>query len=256
MDTSDSDNINQVLYANKDLDDKINLKIIKDYLYSNNMFPKQELDISTIKNLLNTFNLKIDEDMVDIARTTHNYAEKFNESIANLSRDENGKSYVVPYMLSSSDGYSFVGEAFIHFVTALVVYDMFPTETSANLANYANIIKGNYHICKTSNSIGLGKNVTKLRKVQRSYKQFCKDGANAYKGLIGCIYRRNGAEKIIDIMSFVNKTLVTNNIIDFTGKEASNTLREIIICAVSTVVGWMTCYFTLISIPNTCFKSI
>lgn len=255
MEASDSDNIDQVLYANKDLDDKINLKIIKDYLYNNNMFPKTDIDIGTIKNLLNAFNLKIDEEMVDIARTTHDYAAKFNESISDLIGSD-GSSYVIPYMLSSSDGYSFVGEAFVHFVTALAVYDMFPTETSANLANYANIIKGNYHICKTSNSIGLGKNLTKLRKVQRSYKQFCKDGATAYKGLIGCIYRRNGAEKIIDIMRFVNKTLITNNIIDFTGKEASNTLREIIICAVSTVVGWMTCYLTLISIPNTCFKSI
>lgn len=254
MTNTESDTITQVLYVNKDINDKINLKILKEYLYNNNMLPKASIDSTTIKNLLHSFDLKLDEDMLDISRTTHDYAKKFNKSIQHLN--EGDKLYVIPHMLSSSDGYSFIGEAFIHFVTALSVYDMFPTETSANLANYANIIKGNYHICKTSDSIGLAKNMTKLRKVQRSYKQFCKDGATSYKGLIGCLYSQNGSEKIIDIMRFVNKTLITNNIIDFTGKDASNALFDITICIVSTVIGWMTCYVTLISMPNTCFKSI
>lgn len=245
---------NQVLYANKELDKKINLKINKDFLYNNNLFPKPEIDAVAIHSLLESESLDIDNNMLDIARTTHDYAVKFNEIIGDISCPI--CPYAVPYMLSTADGYSFVGEAFVHFVSALAVYDMFPTETSANLTNYANIIKGNCHLSKTSNALGLSKNLTKLRKVQRSYRQFCKEGAMAYKGLIGAVYRQHGPSKIIEIMRFVNKTLVTNNIVDFTGKESSNRMREITICVVSTVFGWMTCYLTLISLPNTCFKTI
>lgn len=244
----------QVLYANKDLTKKVNLMVSKDLLYNNNLFPKPEIDASIIHSFLESVSLDIDDNMLDIARTTHDYAAKFNEIIGDISCSI--CPYDVPYMLSSSDGYSFIGEAFVHFVSALVVHDMFPTETSANLTNYANIIKGNCHLSKTSHAIGLDKTLTKLRKVQRSYRQFCKEGAMAYKGLIGCLYRHHGPSKILDIMRFVNKTLVTDNIVDFSGKESSNRMREIAICVVSTVFGWMTCYITLISLPNTCFKAI
>jgi hypothetical protein len=255
----DSEHIEQIVYIDNDLTDRVILKLNKCCFINNGMYPKKPIDSVILNNIKKYTNVNVTTEMVDISRTTHAYAKKFNETIMDTIGDVFEETYCQfkgtgPVMLSGADGFSFIGEAFINFVTALIVYDLFPTESSSNLTNYANTLRNNEYLAIVSDKLGLSDTITKLRKVQLAPKQQTKNSAMAYKALVGNMYR--DCKNIVDIMRFVNKTVYAKNIIDFTNKEHHTITRDIFIVSVSVVFGWITCYITLVLTPNTCFTPI
>jgi len=209
------------------------LKTPKSLIHMNRMFPPFDIDMTDFK----TEGLKLSKEGADISRTTQEYAEQFNKSIVNGD---------CPYMKSHSDGYSFIGEAFINFVTALAVYEMFPNETSSSLITFANIYRNNKYISDMLSSKGMAQYITKMKKSQLTRTKFQRQSATSFKGLIGVLYAENGNSKLTEIMSYVNDFLIPNNKIDFTGTEVKDTMLNVYWVIFFTTFGWLSCY---ISIP-------
>lgn len=218
------------LYVN---DEKFSLKTSKTLLHTNRMFPAFDIDMADFK----TNDLKLSKEGADISRTTQEYADQFNNTIVNGD---------FPCMKSHSDGYSFIGEAFINFVTALVVYDMFPNETSATLVDFANLYRNNKYISDIASSKRMSQYITKMKKSQLTREKFQRQSATSFKGLIGVLYAENGKNKLHEIMSYVNDCLIPNNKIDFTGTEVKDTLLNVYWVVFFTTFGWLSCY---VSIP-------
>lgn len=228
MDNNEFIDVN--LYVNND---NFVLKTPKSLIHMNRMFPPFDIDMKDFK----IEGLKLSKEGADISRTTLEYAEQFNKSIVNGD---------CPYMKSHSDGYSFIGEAFINFVTALAVYEMFPNETSSTLINFANLYRNNKYISDMASSKGMTQYITKIKKSQLTRTKFQRQSATSFKGLIGVLYAENGNSKLTEIMSYVNNCLIPNNKIDFTGTEVKDTLLNAYWVIFFTTFGWMSCY---ISIP-------
>jgi hypothetical protein len=217
------------LYVN---DEKFVLKTPKSLIHMNRMFPPYDIDMADYKSQ----DLNITKAGADISRTTQEYADQFNKTILNND---------CPYMKSHSDGYSFIGEAFINFVTALVVYDMFPNETSSELVEFANIYRNNKYISDISSSLRMSQYITKTKKSQLTRTKFQRQSATSFKGLIGVLYAENGKEKLPEIMSYVNDCLIPHNKIDFTGTEVKDTLLSVYWVVFFTTFGWVSCYLSI-----------
>lgn len=220
------------------------IEINRSYLFSKRLFPK-----IPVKNVFfNVDCLTMSDNNFDIVRTTTDYTYQFNKVISKFVDtivDEHGK-ILIPQMLGYSDGHSFVGEAFVNFVTAIAVYEMFPNETSSELTTYANLFRNNNYIADMYSNTKFAKYLTKTKKDQNiGPKKTAKQLAGSFKGLIGMLYKENGIGKMIDIMKYVNEELIPNNIVDFTGKENSNTLINSFLITISTLVGWLSCYITM-----------
>lgn len=218
------------LYVN---DVKFLLKTSKSLIHTNRMFPPFDIDMADFK----IEGLNLSNDGVDISRTTQEYAEQFNKSIINGD---------CPYMKSHSDGYSFIGEAFINFVTALAVYEMYPNETSSALVEFANIYRNNKYISDMASAKRMSQYITKIKKTQLTRVKFQRQSATSFKGLIGILYAENGNSKLPEIMSYVNDCIIPNNKVDFTGTEVKETLLNVYWVIFFTTFGWLSCY---ISIP-------
>ena len=245
---------NMVLYMNKSSNKKVHVNINKTALYANRLYPKNAIDMSTF----NFNNITLSSYDIDIVRTTPEYAFYFNDMINNSNSIQYTITGEKPYMKSYTDGYSFLGEAFINFVTALAVHEMFPNETSSALTNFANIFRNNVYISDVCDTFELSDLITKVRKDQQTKKKVSKQRAASFKGLIGMMLVKNGNDKILDIMKFVNKTVIPTNPIDFTGKEANDSINKIILCFICTLFGWISGYitFTLCQITICKFNTV
>lgn len=230
MSTDTNEYVDVNLYIN---DERIVLKTLKTVMHMNSMFPAYDIDMSDFK----VDNINISKHGVDISRTTQEYAKQFNKTIINGN---------CPYMKSNSDGYSFIGEAFVNFVTALAVYEMFPNETSSTLINFANLYRNNKYISDISTTMGMNQYITKMKKVQLSRSKFERQSASSFKGLVGVMYAENGNSKLTEIMEFVNNCLVPNNKIDFTGTEVPDVLSNVFLIVSCTAFGWFSCFITMI----------
>ena len=217
------------LYVNNE---KFVLKTPKTLIHMNRMFPPHDIDMADFK----TPDLNLTKAGADISRTTQEYADLFNKSIVNGD---------CPYMKSHSDGYSFIGEAFINFVTALVVYDMFPNETSSTLIDFANIYRNNKYISDIASSMRMSQYITKTKKSELTRTKFQRQSASSFKGLIGILYAENGKAKLPEIMAYVNNCLIPHNKIDFTGIEVKETLLSVYWIVFFTTLGWVSCYITM-----------
>lgn len=222
-------------YVNVNLyvgDETFMLKVPKALIHLNRMFPAFDIDMSDFK----VDGLKLSKEGVDISRTTQEYAQQFNKSIVNGEW---------PYMKSHSDGYSFIGEAFINFVSALAVYEMFPNETSSNLINFANEYRNNKYISEMASTKGLSQYITKLKKSQLTRSKCQRQSATAFKGLIGVLYAENGNSKLPEIMRYVNDFLIPENKIDFKGTEVKECLLSLYWVVFFTTFGWLSCYICI-----------
>lgn len=242
-----------VAYMNNEFAKKLYIELNKSYLFSNKMYPKVAIPPNIFANsVINTFGLTLSDAHFDIARTTPNYAFKFNRMASkhiNDIVDEHGTP-IYPYMKHYGDGYSFVGEAFINFVTALIAFETFPNESSSTLSTFATIFRNNEYLANIHTSDIFSPYITKTKKSTNSKRQSYRQQAGSFKGLIGLLYKENGAKKMIDLMYFVNKEIVPKTIFDFTGKEVPTQLRASIIAVSSFFIGWITCYLTtMIYIP-------
>jgi dsRNA-specific ribonuclease len=160
-------------------------------------------------------------------------------------------------MKNYTDGYSFLGEAFINFVTALAVYEMFPNETSASLTTFANLFRNNAYIADVYSYFEIANLISKVRKDQQTKKKSSKQLASSFKGLIGMMFVQHGNSKMIDIMKFVNNIIIPNNKVDFTGKEAINSITDIGIMwfgLACVMFGWLLCYTMIVLDPITTCK--
>jgi hypothetical protein len=207
--------------------ERVLLKTLKSLLHTKRLYPPIEIDM----NDYDIDGLRLSKEGADISRTTQEYAKQFNEKII---------CEPFPKMKSHSDGYSFIGEAFINFVTALVVYDMFPNETSSTLVVLANMYRNNEYISNIATENRMTQYLTKMKKTQMPFEKLKRQSACAFKGLIGVLYAENGISKMIDILQYVNKCIVPNNQIDFTGKEAVDTLLQITIFVIGLSFGSLT----------------
>jgi hypothetical protein len=245
-----NENTNIVAYMNNDFAKKIYIMLNKSYLFSHKMYPKIAIPKNIFANsVLNTFGLTLSDAHFDIARTSPDYAFKFNKMARkhiNNMVDENGVP-IYPYMKHYGNGYSFIGDAFINFVTALVVFDMFPNESSSTLSTFATIFRNNEYLANINTSASFTQYLTKSKKSTLSNHQLNRQIAGSFKGLIGLLYKENGAEKMIDLMSFVNNEIVPSTIFDFTGKEINTLLRMSVIAIASFFIGWTMCYLTIMN---------
>ena len=217
------------IYINNE---RIVLRTLKTLLHSNRLFPPFDIDMTDFS----TPDLVLSKEGADISRTTQEYASIFNDSIIRSS---------CPKMKSHSDGYSFIGEAFINFVTALAVYDMYPNETSSNLVTFANLYRNNEYISDMTTVLGMNQYLTKIKKSQLTRSKFQRQSACSFKGLIGVLYAENGNAKLTEIMKYVNKCIIPSNEIDFTGTEAKETLLSIYWIIFFTTFGWLSCYICI-----------
>lgn len=226
-------------------DKQVYVEINRSYLFKNRLYPK--IPVKDI--FFNLDGLTLSDDNFDIVRTTTDYADRFNKIVGKYVDtiiDKNGKE-LVPYMMSYSDGYSFVGEAFVNFVTAIAAYEMFPNSTSSELTTFANVFRNNIYIADVYSNTKFAQYLTKTKKDQTtSPKKTAKQLAASFKGLVGMLYKENGMAKMIDIMKFVNEELVPNNIVDFTGKDNSDSILNAFIIVISTMFGWISCYITMV----------
>lgn len=223
---------------------KVQLKVKECYSYGNKLYPKNPLNLRAITDFIDE-DLKVSEDSLDVARTTPSFAKHFNTVIGDIL-ERQGHADIMPYTNSYSDGYSFVGEAFINFVTALVVYDMYPDDTSSELTNYANSLRNNDYLAGVSMNMGWSRYLTKMKQTSKHHRYFKKEIASSYKGLVGSLYEDNGIDKITELMKFVKNTVTPDSTLELPDTKKHQThLMYLLITIFSTVFGWMVCYMTL-----------
>jgi hypothetical protein len=239
---------NVVAYMNNEFAKKLYITLNKSYLFSNKMYPKVAIPPNIFDNSVgNTFGLTLSDAYFDIARTTPDYAFKFNKMASkhiNSIVDENGTP-IYPYMKNYGDGYSFVGDAFINFVTALVAFDTFPNESSSTLIAFATLFRNNEYLADIYTSNILSQYLTKTKKSTNSNRQSCRQRAGSFKGLIGLLYKENGAEKMIDLLCFVNNETVPKTMFDFTGKKFHTNLYMSLVAVGGFTIGYITCYLMM-----------
>lgn len=245
-----NENTKVVAYMNNEFAKKIYITMNKSYLFSNKMYPKIAIPPNVFANsVLNTFGLTLSDAYFDIARTSPEYAFKFNKMARKHIDDivdEHGTP-IYPYMKNYGDGYSFIGDAFINFVTALVAFETFPNESSSTLSTFATIFRNNEYLANIHTSASFSQYITKTKKSTLSNRQSYRQLAGSFKGLIGLLYKENGAENMIDLMSFVNNEIIPRTMFDFTGKETRTLLRMSLIAVAGFFIGWITCYLTIVN---------
>lgn len=203
--------------------------------------------------------LKIDYEHFDNARTTPSFAKYYNNVFADiitetLDNDETTVELVYP-MKSYADGYNFVGEAFVHLVTALIAYHRDPNGTTDTLTKYANMIRSNIYLSATSITHGLSKYMAIHKNIVNQDKRMMKSMANVYKGMVGGLYRSNDMQDIPYILQYIKDTLVPESNINFVGDRKNKVVTYVMLAMGGFLLGSMFTYCMMaphMSHPNEC----
>ena len=243
--TVESGNTLITVYMNNEIEKPVFLEINKSYMYSNNLHPKISIPNNIFSETFrNTCGLTLKDTNFDIIRTTPMYAFKFNSVVSKYVEkvvDENGLE-IFPHMKNYTDGYSFVGDAFIHFVAALAVYEMFPDESSSSLTNLATSFRNNNNLADIYTKVDMSPYISKVKKSNIMKRQSNRQLAGSFKGLVGMLYKENGIDNMFNILRFVNNEIVPYHTLLFNKKADVISLATIIL---STLFGWISCYITL-----------
>lgn len=184
------------LYLNVDEKNniKVEYKIKENNLWSTKLSIKPEIDFKELKSVYPGFTLE--PSYIDDARTTPKYAKKYNNTIQKVVHCKN--------ILSYADGYNFIGDAFINFVLSIAMFHKYPEKNTDELTKYVTLYKSNKYL----SAISIGNGWYKYLDADiLDYKSI----AGSYRGLIGAIYKRNGPEKMMELMEHIHKELVPDS---------------------------------------------
>lgn len=200
------------LFLNLDDTDhlRVSLKVKETDLYSNKLYKKQEIPMEEIHQLLAPYDLRLSQSLLDHVRTTPDFANHYT-TILQEALNSAQSGLVVEPMKSYEDGYSFVGDAFLYFVTALVTYYLYPHEKSNRLHYRASILRSNKFIAATALTTTWAKYLASRGIHPSNIKPY----SGSFRGLIGALFVEGGMPTIVPIFTFLNEVVFPEMILPF-----------------------------------------
>lgn len=243
LDEKNKEYVRVLLHIKEDDTLEVQCTVKNKYLYANKLYPKPPLNMRAIRDIVEE-DLYVDKDLVDIARTTPEFAHHYNE-VVNTFFDEQDE--VSTEMSSYRDGYSFVGEAFVNFVSALLVYHAFPEEDTKSLHDKVTLLRSNFHLASVSMDTGWSRYLASPKCSQSHTVQRRRMMASSFKGLVGSLYEANGITKLREVFQFVKNTIAPNMVPELFEPDTSMKQPMIYMGLVlfSTLLGWFSCYMSL-----------
>ena len=184
-------------------------------------------DIKQLRNKLSiSSNLYIHPRLLDQSRMHPRYARKFN-------------------MHSYATGLSFIGDAFINFVAAVLTYDEFGNyNTRKELVPRRLDYTNHKHLAFRTHQLGWGSFIaSNSETLSIDTKKGEKAYANMLEGLIGCLYNSNDLRQLPEILETVKNILAPDSNVSFLSRLNYDSLQffAITFCFLYS----MTCMFAL-----------